>query len=205
MAEDKGKGLRIGILVSGRGTNMEAIVDAVRDGRIRGEVALVISNRQEAEALRKARLAGIPAVFISSKEPDYEQKMAEALEAAGVDLICLAGFMRVLSPWFVRRFAGRILNIHPALLPAFPGLNAQEQALRKGVKITGATVHFVDEQVDHGPILLQVAVPVLEGDTTETLAARILREEHRIYPEAIRLIAEGKVRLKDNRVEIIGG
>jgi phosphoribosylglycinamide formyltransferase-1 len=184
---------------------MEAIVDAVRDGRIRGEVALVISNRQEAEALRKARLAGIPAVFISSKEPDYEQKMAEALEAAGVDLICLAGFMRVLSPWFVRRFAGRILNIHPALLPAFPGLNAQEQALRKGVKITGATVHFVDEQVDHGPILLQVAVPVLEGDTPETLAARILREEHRIYPEAIRLIAEGKVRLKDNRVEIIGG
>jgi phosphoribosylglycinamide formyltransferase-1 len=184
---------------------MEAIVDAVRDGRIRGEVALVISNREKAPALDKARDAGIPCVYISSKSPDYEQKMAEALEGAGVNLICLAGFMRVLSPWFVRRFPGRILNIHPALLPSFPGLNAQEQAIEKGVKVSGATVHFVDEQVDHGPIILQSAVPVLEGDTAETLAARILREEHRLYSEAIRLIGEGRVRITNARVEISGG
>lgn len=191
--------------MSGRGSNLEAIINAARDGRIRAEVVLVISNREKAPALEKARNAGVPALFISSKDPDYEEKMARALEDARVDLICLAGFMRILSPAFVQRFAGRIMNIHPALLPSFPGLNAQEQAIQRGVKISGVTVHFVDEQVDHGPIILQVAVPVLEGDTAETLAARILREEHRLYPEAIRLFAEGRLRIRGNRVEVTNG
>ncbi|MHA2646914.1 MAG: phosphoribosylglycinamide formyltransferase [bacterium JZ-2024 1] len=189
--------------MSGRGSNMEAILEACRFGRIPGQVVLVMSNRPNAPALERAEKWGVPTRVISSKEPDYEEKMAQALEEAQVDLICLAGFMKVLSPSFVKRFPQKILNIHPALLPSFPGLHAQEQAIQKGVKISGATVHFVDEQVDHGPIILQAAVPVLDGDTAETLAERILREEHRIYPEAIRLIAEGRVRLRENRVEIL--
>jgi phosphoribosylglycinamide formyltransferase-1 len=182
---------RLGILISGRGSNFEAIADNVAAGTIDAAIAVVISNRSEARGLESARRRGLNAVCIPSKGLDrevYDRLVIAELRKNEVDLICLAGFMRLLSAHFVREFPGRILNIHPSLLPSFPGLDAQQQALAHGVKITGCTVHFVDEYLDHGPIILQAAVPVLEDDDVETLSARILKEEHRIYSEAIRKV-----------------
>lgn len=194
---------RIGILLSGRGSNFEAIARAVVRGRIEADIAAVISNRPEARGLDVARSMGLNAICLPSKGLDretYDAHLAAELRRHRVDLICLAGFMRLLSPWFIREFPGRILNIHPSLLPAFPGLDAQAQALAYGVKITGCTVHFVDEDLDAGPIVMQAAVPVEPGDTAETLSARILKEEHRIYTESIRMVLSGSYRIDGRRV-----
>jgi phosphoribosylglycinamide formyltransferase-1 len=194
---------RLGILLSGRGSNFEAIADNVAAGKIPATIAIVISNRPEARGLQVARERGIPAVCIPSKGLDrevYDRLLIEELRKRQVDLICLAGFMRLLSAMFVREFPYRILNIHPSLLPAFPGLDAQQQALEHGVKISGCTVHFVDENLDAGPIIAQAAVPVLNNDTVETLSARILKEEHRIYTEAINIVLSGKFRIEGRRV-----
>jgi len=194
---------RLGILLSGRGSNFEAIADSVVAGRLDAEIAVVISNRAEARGLEIARERGLPAVCILSKgvpREDYDRQLVAELRRANVELICLAGFMRLLSVEFCREFPMRILNIHPSLLPAFPGLDAQKQALEHGVKVSGCTVHFVDEHLDAGPIVLQSAVAVLAGDTVETLAARILKEEHRIYSEAIGIVLAGAWRIEGRRV-----
>jgi phosphoribosylglycinamide formyltransferase-1 len=198
---------RIGVLVSGRGSNLQALVDAARRGELGGEVGVVVSNEETALALERARQAGIPAVFRDHrgrKREDFDAEIVEILRAHRVDLVCLAGFMRLLSPVFVRAFPGRILNIHPALLPAFPGLDAQRQAWEHGAKVSGATVHLVDEGLDSGPIVAQEAVKVLSGDTPETLAARILEVEHRLYPRAVRLMLEGRCRVEGRRVIVEG-
>jgi phosphoribosylglycinamide formyltransferase-1 len=182
---------RIAILLSGRGSNFAAIARSVAAGAIDAEIALVLSNRPGAAGIDQAEQMGLPTLVIPSKgmqREEYDRLVVAELQKRAVDLVCLAGFMRLLSPVFIRAFPNRILNIHPSLLPAFPGLEAQRQALEHGVKITGCTVHFVDENLDSGPILLQAAVPVLEGDTVETLSARILAEEHRIYTEAINMV-----------------
>ena len=190
----KGGGGTLGVLISGRGSNLQAILDAIREGRLDARVGVVVSNVEGAPGLERARKAGVPTEVLSHKDfrsrEDYDRALLSRLRAHGVDLVCLAGFMRLLSPLFVNAYPGRILNVHPSLLPSFPGLHAQKQALDYGVKVTGATVHVVDEKLDHGPILLQAAVPVLEGDDEESLSARILEEEHRIYPEAISLMLE---------------
>jgi phosphoribosylglycinamide formyltransferase 1 len=194
---------RLGILLSGRGSNFEAIAHQVAAGRIPAEIAVVISNRPEARGLEVARARGLNAVCIPSKGMDreaYDRLLIRELEANQVHLVCLAGFMRLLSATFVRAFPQRILNIHPSLLPAFPGLDAQKQALDHGVKITGCTVHLVDEFLDAGPIVLQVAVPVLDEDTVESLSARILTQEHIIYSEAIRIVLGGNFRIEGRRV-----
>ena len=195
---------KIGVLLSGRGSNFEALADSVVAGRIPdAEIALVISNREDAAGLLRAADRRIPARVIPSKGVEreaYDRLVVAALNDARVDLVCLAGFMRLLSPYFVAAFRGRILNIHPSLLPSFPGLEAQRQALDYGVKLTGCTVHFVDETLDAGPIVVQAIVPVKPGDTEGTLAARILSEEHRIYTEAVRLVLSGKFRIEGRRV-----
>jgi len=195
---------RIGILISGRGSNMLALADAVKHGRIpNAEIALVISNVADAGGLGKASELGIPTFVHSHKgctREEHDRAMAAELRQAGVDLVCLAGYMRLLSPWFIREFEHRILNIHPSLLPSFPGLDAQKQALEYGVKFTGCTVHLVDEELDHGPIVKQSVVPVLPGDTTETLSARILAEEHKTYTEAVALILSGKFHIEGRRI-----
>lgn len=194
---------RLGILLSGRGSNFEAIADNVAAGSIDAEIAVVISNRPEAPGLASARRRGLNAVAIPSKGLDrmiYDAMLVAELRKNNVDLVCLAGFMRLLSAVFIREFPNRILNIHPSLLPAFPGLDAQHQALAHGVKISGCTVHFVDEDLDAGPIVIQAAVPVEDDDTVETLSARILREEHRIYSEAIRFVLTGDYKLEGRRV-----
>lgn len=194
---------RLGILLSGRGSNFEALADSVATGRIPAGIAVVISSRPEARGLEIARQRGLAAVAIPSKGLDremYDRMVIDELERREVDLVCLAGFMRLLSATFVRRFPMRILNIHPSLLPAFPGLDAQHQALEHGVKVTGCTVHFVDEHLDHGPIVLQAAVPVLDDDTADSLSGRILKEEHRIYSEAVRLVLSGGFRIEGRRV-----
>ena len=196
----------LGVLASGRGSNLQAILDAIDAGRCPARVAVVVSDRKDAPALERARRAGAKAVHLDPRAyPDrvaFDDAVAEVLRQHGTELVCLAGYMRVLSAEFVRRFPGRILNVHPALLPAFPGLHAQRRALEHGVKIAGATVHFVDEGVDTGPIVLQAAVPVLDDDTEDSLAARILVEEHRLFPEVIRLVAEGRVSLEGRKVRI---
>ena len=194
---------RIGVLVSGRGSNLQALIDAAREGRLGGEVAVVVSNVEDAPALARARRSGVPAVFHkqggrSREESDLE--IADILAGHEVDLVCLAGYMRLLSGAFVGRYPGRIVNVHPSLLPAFPGLEAQRQAWEHGVKVSGATVHLVDEGLDNGPIVAQEAVPVLDGDTPEHLAERILAAEHRIYPRAVRLLLEGRYRIDARRV-----
>ena len=195
---------RLGILISGRGSNMLALAEAVRDGRIPGsEIALVISNVATAAGVERARSLGIETVVLDhhgQTREEHDRAMAAELRRCGVDLICLAGYMRLLSPWFVREFEGCILNVHPSLLPSFPGLDAQREALEYGVKFTGCTVHLVDEHLDQGPIIRQAVVPVEEGDTVETLAARILAEEHRIYPESVALIMGGRYRIEGRRV-----
>ena len=195
---------RLGVLISGRGSNLQAIIDAVGDGRLDATIAVVISNRRDARGLERARAAGIETVTLSHK--DYPSR--EAFDAAivgelrrrNVGLVCLAGFMRLLSRTFVAAFPNAILNIHPSLLPAFVGLDAQRQAWEHGVKVSGATVHIVTPDLDDGPIILQAAVPVLDGDTAESLAARILVEEHRIYPEAIQAVLDGGWRIEGRRL-----
>jgi phosphoribosylglycinamide formyltransferase-1 len=194
---------RLGILLSGRGSNFEAIADQVADRRIEAEIAVVISNRPEARGLEAACRRGLKALCIPSKGLDreaYDALLIQELRANAVDLVCLAGFMRLLSASFVRAFPERILNIHPSLLPAFPGLDAQKQALEHGVKVTGCTVHLVDEFLDAGPIVLQAEVPVLDDDTVESLSARILVEEHRIYSEAIRIVLGGQFHIDGRRL-----
>jgi phosphoribosylglycinamide formyltransferase-1 len=194
---------KLGILLSGRGSNFEAIARNVQAGKIPAEIGVVISNKEEALGLATARQMGLKAICIPSKGKEreaFERELVATLREHEVDLVCLAGFMRVLTPYFIREFRGRILNIHPALLPSFPGVEAQKQALDYGVKWTGCTVHFVDEGVDTGPVVCQAAVPVLDEDTPETLAARILKEEHRIYTEAICLIVEDRIRIEGRRV-----
>jgi phosphoribosylglycinamide formyltransferase-1 len=195
---------RIGILISGRGSNMLALADAASDGRIpAAEIALVISNVPDAAGLTRANERGIPTITLDHRgktREEHDRVMAGHLRATNVDLICLAGYMRLLSPWFTAEFRNRVLNVHPSLLPAFPGLNAQRQALEYGVKFSGCTVHLVDEQLDHGPIIKQAVVPVLPGDTEASLSARILAEEHRIYAEAVALVLSGKFRIEGRRV-----
>jgi phosphoribosylglycinamide formyltransferase-1 len=194
---------RLGILLSGRGSNFEAIAASIEAGRIDAEIAVVVSNRPDARGLDTARQRGFNAVSIPSKGLDrevYDRMVVAELKKSAVDLVCLAGYMRLLSAYFVREFPLRILNIHPSLLPSFPGLEAQHQALEHGAKISGCTVHFVDELLDAGPIVVQHAVPVLDQDTPETLAARILEQEHRAYTEAIRIVLSGDFRIQGRRV-----
>ena len=195
---------RIGVLLSGRGSNLAALADSIAAGRIRdAEIALVLSNREGAPGLVHAAERGLPSRVIPSKGIEreaYDRMAVAALDDARVDLVCLAGFMRLLSPYFVSAFRGRILNIHPSLLPAFPGLESQRQALEYGVKFTGCTVHFVDEDLDAGPIVAQAVVPIEPADTSETLSARILKEEHRIYTEAVQLVLSGRFRIEGRRV-----
>jgi phosphoribosylglycinamide formyltransferase-1 len=194
---------RLGILLSGRGSNFEAIAENIHSGSLNAEIAVVISNRAEARGVEIARERGLPAVVLPSKtvpREEYDRRVVAELESHGVELVCLAGFMRLLTTEFCRAFPLRALNIHPSLLPAFPGLDAQKQALEHGAKISGCTVHFVDEHLDAGAIILQAAVPVLDNDTAETLAARILVEEHRIYSEAIGIILSGRWRVIGRRV-----
>jgi len=194
---------RLGILISGRGSNFLAIADAVASHRLDAEIAVVISNRSEAPGLAAAQERGLHAVALASKGLDreaYDRQLIDELRRCRVDLVCLAGYMRILGGHFIREFHRQILNIHPSLLPAFPGLDAQHQAWEHGVKYSGCTVHFVEEGLDSGPIVSQSAVPVLAEDTPESLAARILQEEHRIYPEAIGLVLSGKYRIDGRRV-----
>jgi phosphoribosylglycinamide formyltransferase-1 len=196
--------LPLGVLASGRGSNLQAILDQVAAGCLPASVAVVVSDVPDAYALERARAAGVPAVFVDPRaaggKSAFEEQVAAVLRAHGVGLVALAGYMRVCGPVLLAAFPGRILNIHPSLLPAFPGLHVQRQALGHGVRFSGCTVHFVDAGVDTGPIVAQAVVPVLDDDTEETLAARILRQEHRLFPHAIRLFAEGRLRLSGRRV-----
>jgi len=200
------KKLRIGALASGGGTNLQAIIDRCQDGSLPAEIVLVISNNQDAGALERARKAGIPALCIDHRSHASREKFDHtvvcALQEAKVDLVILAGFMRIISEIFVEAFPNRIMNIHPALLPAFPGLHVQRKALEYGVRFSGCTVHFVDNGTDTGPIIIQAVVPVLDSDTEATLSARILEQEHQIYPRAIHLFAEGRLRVEGRRVSI---
>ena len=194
---------RLGILLSGRGSNFVAIADSIAAGRLDAQIAVVISNRADAPGMTAARQRGLKVAMLPSRgieREDYDARLAAELDQAGVDLICLAGYMRLLSAWCIRRYPLRILNSHPSLLPAFPGLDVQQKAIDQGVKVSGCTVHFVDEGLDSGPIVKQAAVPVLDDDTAESLAARILKEEHRIYSEAIALVLSGKYRIEGRRV-----
>jgi len=194
---------KLGILLSGRGSNFEAIADSIQSGKLEAEIAIVISNRAEARGLESAKRRGLRTQLIPSKgrvREDHDREVIAALKSADVDLVCLAGYMRLLSPEFVRAFTNRILNIHPSLLPAFPGLDAQKQALDYGVKVSGCTVHFVDEHLDHGPIILQKTVLVLEDDDEESLSSRILEQEHLAYSEAIGLVLSGEIEVQGDRV-----
>lgn len=198
---------RVGVLISGRGSNLQALIDAQRAGQLGGEIVVVISNVETAFGLERARQAGIPAVFHDhrgKKREDYDAELIAILRRHEVNLVCLAGFMRLLSPRFIQAFIGRILNIHPALLPAFPGLDAQRQAFDYGVKVSGATVHLVDEGLDSGPIVMQEAVAVLDSDDAEALAHRILEVEHKIYPRAVRILLSGRCRVVGRRVIVEG-
>lgn len=203
--------LRIGVLASGRGSNLQAIIDAMEAGMLRADIAVVISNKQEAQALERARQHDIPGVFLDPKplagQPNsreaYDEQVLEVLRKHEVGLVALAGYMRIVTPVLLEAYRYQMMNIHPSLLPAFRGLDAQKQALEWGAKVAGCTVHFVTEGVDEGPIILQSAVPVQEDDTPETLAARILVEEHRIYPRALQLYVDGRLRIEGRRVRII--
>ncbi|GAM11548.1 trifunctional purine biosynthetic protein adenosine-3 [Geobacter sp. OR-1] len=198
--------VNLGVLVSGNGTNLQAIIDRIEAGALSARVACVISNKGDARALQRAEKHGIPAIHLPYKGFDgreaYDAELVRILKDHGVELVVLAGFMRILTPVIINAFSNRIMNIHPALLPAFPGLDAQKQALDYGVKVSGCTVHFVDAGCDTGPIIIQAVVPVLEDDTEDTLSQRIHKEEHRIYPEAIRLYSEGKLKVAGRRVVV---
>jgi phosphoribosylglycinamide formyltransferase-1 len=203
MSPDPSSNRNLGVLISGRGSNLQAIIDAIAARRLDARVAVVISNRAEAPGLQRARDAGIETLCISHRafptREDYDRQLVRELQRREVNLVCLAGFMRLLSPVFIDAFPQRILNIHPSLLPAFPGLDAQHQAWEHGAKVSGATVHIVNCDLDAGPIVLQAVVPVLDADTADTLAARILGEEHRIYPQAIQLMLDGGWRIVGRR------
>jgi phosphoribosylglycinamide formyltransferase 1 len=197
------QGRRLGILISGRGSNFLAIADAIADHRLDAEIAVVISNHSDAPGIAAARERGLPAVVFPSKGLDreaYDRQLIDELRKNRADMVCLAGYMRILSGHFIREYPQKIVNIHPSLLPAFPGLDAQHQALEHGVKFSGCTAHFVEEGLDSGPIIRQATVPVLDGDTVESLSARILKEEHRIYSEAIALVLSGQFRIDGRRV-----
>ena len=194
---------KLGILLSGRGSNFEAIADSIQAGRLKAEIAIVVSNRADAPGLESAKRRGLNARLIPSKgrvREEHDAEVVAALKQAQIDLVCLAGYMRLLSADFIRAFPNRIINIHPSLLPAFPGMEAQKQALDYGVKVSGCTVHFVDEHLDHGPIILQKTVPVLDGDDVHALSARILQQEHGAYSEAIALLLSGEVEVQDRKV-----
>jgi phosphoribosylglycinamide formyltransferase 1 len=200
---------RVAILISGRGSNMAALIDAVANPDYPAEIALVVSNRPDAAGLARAQAAGIATLVIEHRpfggdRAAFEQALDSELAARQIDLVCLAGFMRLFTAWFVSRWQGRMINIHPALLPAFKGLDTHERALVAGVKLHGASVHFVIPEMDSGPIIVQAAVPVLDDDTPETLAARVLAAEHRIYPLALRWLAEGRLTVVDGRCKVAG-
>lgn len=213
MSDQQGHELRLGVLASGRGSNLQAIIDAIEGGSLRARVAVVVSNKREAQALERARRHGAPDVFVDPKpfagRPDgreaYDQAILEVLQKHEVELVLLAGYMKIVTPVLIRAYPDRMMNIHPSLLPSFPGLEVQQKALDWGVKVAGCTVHFVTDEVDGGPIIVQAAVPVLDGDTADTLSARILAQEHRIYPRAVRLFAEGRLTVEGRRVRIRGG
>jgi phosphoribosylglycinamide formyltransferase-1 len=198
--------VKLGVLISGSGSNLQSIIDQIERGVLNARIAMVVSNNPEAYGLVRAQKHGIPLVVLNHQDfenrEDFDRELLRVLQTAGVELVVLAGFMRILTAFFLRAFPDRIINIHPALLPAFPGTHVQQKALDYGVRFSGCTVHFVDEDVDTGPIIIQAVVPVLEGDTAETLAARILKQEHKIYPQAIRYFAEGRIVKNGRRVEI---
>ena len=201
--------LKIGVLISGRGSNLQGLIDACAAPDFPAENALVLSNKADAYGLERATAAGVPGAVVSHRDyPGNKQAFEEAMDArlreAGVELVCLAGFMRLLSPWFVDTWRDRLINIHPSLLPSFKGLDTHERAIAAGVRFHGCTVHYVRPEMDEGPILVQAAVPVLPGDDAHALAERVLESEHRIYPQAVRLIAEGRTRVEDGRVVISG-
>lgn len=204
--KEKGLMINIGVLVSGRGTNLQAIIEAIEEGKIEGKIKIVISDNLDAYALKRAEQHNIETQYINHKEfknrEDYDKKIVETLENKEVELVVLAGYMRILSSYFIKAYKNKIINIHPALLPSFPGLRAQKQAVEYGVKISGCTVHFVDEGMDSGPIILQSAVEVSEDDTEESLAERILKEEHQIYSQAIQLFSQGRLIIKGRKVFI---
>lgn len=195
---------KIGVLVSGRGTNLQAIIDAIENGQVDARIVLVLSHKQDAPALERANQHGIASLWLDPEpfagKKEYDQAVAGELKERGVDLVCLAGYMRILGPEFIRAFKGKIINIHPSLLPAFPGLNVQQKAIDYGVKFSGCTVHFVNEEVDAGPIILQAVVPVHESDDAESLAERILIQEHLIYPRALQMIVENRLHINNRKV-----
>ena len=195
---------KIGILVSGRGTNLQAIIDAIENGELNARITVVLSNKKEAPALARAQKKDIETVYLDPKsftgKKEFDLALARELEDRQIDLVCLAGYMRILGPEFIRKFEGKIINIHPSLLPAFPGLDVQQKAIDYGVKFSGCTVHFVNEEVDGGPIILQAVVPVHESDDAETLAQRILIQEHLIYPRAIQMIVENRLHIENRKV-----
>lgn len=199
--------LKIGVLASGRGTNLQSIIDKKESGELNIDIRVVISDKKNAGALARADKHDIKGVFINPSEyntkKDFEQAVIDVLDKEKVELVIMAGFMRILSPFFIKHYKNQIMNIHPSLLPAFPGLNAQKQALEYGVKISGCTVHFADEGMDTGPIIIQAAVPVKDSDTEKNLADRILKQEHIIYPEAIHLYSQGRLKVSDGQVEIL--
>jgi len=203
------KKLKVGVLASGSGTNLQAIIDRSERGELTAEVVCVITNRADAFALERARNHAIPAIHLNHRDfagrEAYDSAVVAELQAHGVELVVLAGFMRIITPVILNAFPQAVMNIHPALLPSFPGLDAQKQALEHGVKVTGCTVHFVDEGTDTGPIIIQAVVPILADDTVDTLSQRILRQEHRVYPQAIQLFADGRLTVEGRRVSIIGG
>ncbi|AWJ87304.1 phosphoribosylglycinamide formyltransferase (plasmid) [Azospirillum sp. TSH58] len=200
-------GLKVGVLISGRGSNLQALIDACAAPDFPAGIALVLSNKADAYGLERAASAGVPVAVVSHRDfPGDKRAFEEAMDArlrdAGVELVCLAGFMRLLSPWFVERWHDRMINIHPSLLPSFKGLDTHQRALDAGVRFHGCTVHYVRPEMDEGPIIAQAAVPVLPGDDADRLSARVLQAEHRLYPQALRLIAEGRARVEDGRVAL---
>jgi len=213
MSAKRATPLRVGVLASGRGSNLQAIIDAIEAGQVQAQIVAVISNKQDAMALERARKHGLPDVFVDPKpfagRPDsreaYDRALLDVLAKHDAELVLLAGYMKIVTGLLVNAFANRMMNIHPSLLPSFPGLDAQKKAIDWGCKLAGCTVHFVTEGVDEGPIILQAAVPILDQDTPETLAERILKQEHKLYPRAVRLFAEGRLRVDGRRVLIEGG
>jgi phosphoribosylglycinamide formyltransferase 1 len=205
--------LRVAVLASGRGSNLQAVIDAIEAGEVHATIVAVISNKKDAAALERARKHGVPDLFVDPKpfagRPDsreaYDRALLEVLEKYNVELVLLAGYMKIVTAVLVNAYANRMMNIHPSLLPSFPGLEVQKKAIEWGCKLAGCTVHFVTEGVDEGPIILQAAVPILDGDTSDTLAARILVQEHKIYPRAVQLFAEGRLQVEGRRVRIDGG
>jgi phosphoribosylglycinamide formyltransferase-1 len=203
-----GEAVNVGVLVSGRGSNLQSILDAVDEGRLNARVKVVLSDREDAYALERAASRGVAASFVdpsaAGSREEYDRSLVSKLREEEVELVVLAGFMRILSSFFIESFRNSIMNIHPALLPSFPGLHVQKKALEHGVKFSGCTVHFVDRGVDTGPVIIQAVVPVLDDDTEDSLSERILRQEHRVYPRAIQLYAEGRLEIRGRRVFVSG-